>query len=249
MIRPLIAAAILLILAPSAMRPAAAATIPKAIQAAVADSARPAADKERDANRKPAEVLAFADVKPGEKVAELLPGGGYFTRIFSGIVGSKGHVYALAPGPRPNAPPGAPDMSAAVKAIAADAHYANVSVEALNTQELKLSEPVDLVWTSQNYHDLHGRPNADLVAFNKQVFAALKSGGLYVIEDHVAAPGTDAAPLHRIDPEVVKKEVTEAGFVFAGSSDVLASADDPHTANSHSIHDKTDQFVFKFRKP
>jgi predicted methyltransferase len=251
MTRSLLAAAILLALAPTAMRPADAA-IPKPIEAAVADSARPAADKDRDANRKPAEVIAFAGIKPGQKVAELFPGGGYFTRIFSGVVGAKGHVYALAPGPRPNAPAGARDMSAPVKAIAADAHYANVSVGTMSLQELKLPEPVDVVWTSQNYHDFHNVPDTDMVAFDKQVLAALKPGGLFIVEDHAAEPGSgvrDTRTLHRIDPEVVKKEAMDAGFVFVGESDVLKNPDDPHTANSHEVHDKTDQFVFKFRRP
>lgn len=253
MTRPLIAAAILLALAPTAMRPVDAAT-PKAIEAAVADSNRPAADKERDVNRKPAEVLAFADIKPGQKVAELFPGGGYFTRIFSGVVGPKGHVYAMAPGPNPNAPPGAPDMSAAVKAIAADAHYANVTVAPFSLDALKVPEAVDVVWTSENYHDFHNRPNADLVAFDKAVFAALKPGGVFIIEDHAAAAGSGVSAtstLHRIDPEIVKKEVTDAGFVFVSSSDVLKNPEDAHTVRVHEadIRGKTDKFLFKFRRP
>jgi predicted methyltransferase len=48
-------------------------SIPRYITAAVADSARPAADTERDASRKPAETLAFAGVKPGDWVLELAP--------------------------------------------------------------------------------------------------------------------------------------------------------------------------------
>src|SRR3954465_2525715 len=70
--------------------------IPKAIAAAVADPARPQADRDRDADRKPAECVAFAGLKPGQRIADLLPGGGYFTRIFSGVVGPKGEVIAVA---------------------------------------------------------------------------------------------------------------------------------------------------------
>ena len=80
----------------------AAGKIPAPIAAAVADSSRPAADTDRDAARKPAEMLAFAGVKPGEQIVELLAGGGYFTRVLSLTVGPKGHVYALNPPPRPN---------------------------------------------------------------------------------------------------------------------------------------------------
>src|ERR1700675_2569579 len=96
---------------------AGAAPIPDNIAAAVADSSRPEADKVRDANRKPAETLAFTGVKPGAQIAELLPGGGYFTRIFSKAVGSSGHVYALVPAPVADAPADAVDFAARVKAI------------------------------------------------------------------------------------------------------------------------------------
>src|SRR5215204_2047145 len=73
------------------------------ITAAVADKGRPAADTARDADRKPAEMLEFAEVKPGSKVADFIPGGGYFTRIFSKAVGPKGTVYAITNPPPPNA--------------------------------------------------------------------------------------------------------------------------------------------------
>src|ERR1700722_3031211 len=99
-----------------------AASIPANIKAAVADSNRPDADKQRDANRKPAETLAFIGVKPGQSVAKLLPGGGYFTRLFSGSVGPKGHVYALVPERPADAPANLPDLAAGAKAVAADAH-------------------------------------------------------------------------------------------------------------------------------
>jgi predicted methyltransferase len=110
------------------------------------------------------------------------------------------------------------------------------------------------VWTSQNYHDLHNRPNADLAAFNKNVFDSLKPGGTYIVLDHAAEAGSgtrDTSTLHRIDPEVVKTEVTAAGFKLEGQSDVLKNPQDPHTANVRdpSIRGKTDQFILKFRKP
>ena len=234
--------------------PAAHAKSPDAIAAAMADPNRPDADKQRDANRKPAETLAFAGVKPGDRVAELFPGGGYFTRLFSKIVGAAGHVYALVPAPSPNAPPDAPDFAARVKAIAADPNYSNVSVVVEPFAQLKPPEPVDLVWTSQNYHDLHNFPGVDLTVFNQLVFEALKPGGIYLILDHTAEPGSgarDTATLPRIDPETVKKEVLAAGFVFVGGSELLRQADDPHTVKvfDPSIRGKTDQFIFKFRKP
>jgi predicted methyltransferase len=232
----------------------AANTIPAAITAAVADAARPDADKQRDADRKPAETIAFTGIKKGHHVAELLPGGGYFTRIISKVVGDKGVVYAIAPPRRPNAPADAPDPAAAVNAIAADANYKNVRVATERITELTVPEPVDVVWTSLNYHDIHNVPNADLKAFNTSVFNALKPGGTFIVIDHAAAAGSgvrDTSTLHRIDPEAVKSEVTAAGFVLAGQSDVLRNPQDPHTAQVRdpSIRGKTDQFILKFTKP
>lgn len=230
-----------------------AAAIPHNITAAVADSNRPEADKKRDEDRKPAETLAFLGVKSGEKVGELLPSGGYFTRLFSKAVGPKGHVYALVPERPASAPADLPDLAAKVKAIAADAHYSNVSVVVAPLASLAPTVPVDLVFTAQNYHDLHNFP-VDVVAYNKVIFNALKPGGLYVVLDHSAEAGSglrDTKTLHRIDSEVVKKEVTEAGFEYVGDSDILANTADTRTAKvfDPAIRGKTDQFILKFRKP
>jgi predicted methyltransferase len=246
--RAVAAAAALLLGAPGS---GAADKIPAAIRAAVADTGRPDADRQRDSDRKPVEVVAFAGLKAGDHVVELFPGGGYFTRILSKLVGEKGVVYAVVPPPRPNAPAGAPDPAAAMQAMAAG--YKNIRVQTLGQGQLA-PEPVDLVWTSLNYHDLHNRPDADLAAFNHDVFRALKPGGVFLVIDHAAEAGSgarDTSTLHRIDPEVVKSEVTGAGFVLEAQSDVLRNPQDPHTAGVRdaSIRGKTDQFVFKFRKP
>jgi predicted methyltransferase len=120
--------------------------------------------------------------------------------------------------------------------------------------QLGVPAPVDLVWTSQNYHDLHNLPGLDLGVFNKMVFDDLKAGGIYLILDHTAESGSggrDTKTLHRIDPEAVKKEVLAAGFVFVGSSDLLAQPGDQHTLKvfDPAVRGKTDQFILKFRKP
>ena len=224
-----------------------------AIAAAVADANRPAADKLRDADRKPVRTLEILGIKPGEQVAELLPGGGYFTRIFSKAVGPAGHVYALVPERPENAPVDMPDLAGKVRAIAAEPNYANVTVIVQPLTHLVTPVQVDLVFTAQNYHDLHNFP-VDVVGFNKIVLDSLKPGGLYVVLDHSAPPGSglqDTKTLHRIDADVVKKEVTAAGFEFVGASDVLANADDQRTAIVFDprIRGKTDQFILKFRKP
>ena len=228
--------------------------VSKQIAAAVADPARPQADRDRDADRKPAESIAFAGLKPKQRIADLLPGGGYFTRIFSGVVGPKGEVIAVATPKRPDAPPDRPEPSAAVRAIAADPHYKNVTVAVEKLVEFKLPEKLDMVWTSNNSHAVHNVPNIDVAAFNKAVFASLKPGGIYIVSDHATEKGAGfsaTSTLHRSDPEAVKAEVMAAGFEFAGSSDVIANPAEDHKARvfEQGLHDKTDRFLLKFRKP
>lgn len=230
----------------------AASSLPTYVTSAVNDAGRPDADKARDADRKPGEMVAFAGIKPGSKVADLIPGGGYFTRIFAKAVGPKGHVYAFVPEELLKKRATAGD---GIKALAADPGYSNVSIIEAPISGFSASEPLDIVWTSQNYHDLHNWASPeDLAAFNKAVFAALKPGGAYIVLDHVAAAGASAdvtETLHRIDPEVVKKEVMAAGFKLDGESNALKHSDDDHTAKvfDASVRGKTDQFILKFRKP
>jgi len=227
-----------------------AADIPAPIAAAVADSHRPAADTARDAARKPEQMLAFARVKPGDTVLEILPGTGYFTRILSKAVGPKGHVYAATPDPKSKYAQPAAD------AIAADPAYANVSVIQITGGAMGALPPLDLIWTSQNYHDLHlSVLGLDVPGLDKLWLSILKPGGELMVIDHVAAAGAPvtetADKLHRIDPAAARAEIEGAGFVFDGQSDVIRNSADPHTAIvfDPSIRGHTDQFVFKFRKP
>jgi predicted methyltransferase len=229
--------------------PALAQSIPAYVSAAVSDPARPAADTMRDADRKPAESVAFAGIKQGDQVLELLGAGGYYTRILSKVVGPRGHVYTTVPAAMMANRPTAAD---GLKAIAADPGFANVSVLVQSTGTPSAPAPVDVVWTSLNYHDLHNPGPfgaGDIAGFNKAVFAALKPGGTFLVIDHAAAPGsglTATGTLHRIDPDVVKSEVTAAGFTFAGASNVLQKPGDDFTAHST---DKDTQFIFRFTKP
>lgn len=220
----------------------------KAIASAVADPDRPAADRDRDAARKPAACLEFAGVHPGMSVAELFPGKGYFSRIFSRAVGAHGHVDEIGPPPKTGKP-------AATQAIADDPHYYhNITILLEPLTNFSVPKPVDLVWTSQNYHDLHNVPGLNVADFDRQVFKALKPGGIFLVLDHVAPAGSgfsDTNTLHRIDPEAAKKEIMSAGFEFVGQSDVLRNPSDPHTNKvfDPSIRGHTDQFIYKFRKP
>jgi predicted methyltransferase len=225
--------------------------IPQYVTDAVASSTRPDKDRDRDANRKPGPVIAFAGIKPGQKVAELMPGGGYFTRIFCQIVGRKGHLYTISMIPAVKRDPPPPDAGT----VAATANpCTNISAESQSAADFKLPPDLDVVWTSENYHDLHnaflGKP--DMQAYDRVIFEALKPGGIFIVEDHAAADGSgarDTETLHRIDPELVKQEVTSVGFVLEASSELLHNADDPHDAKVFELKGRSDKFLFKFRKP
>ena len=219
--------------------------------AAVADKGRPEADTKRDADRKPAEMLEFAGIKPGQTVADFLPGGGYFTRIFAKAVGPKGKVLAITNPPPANAP-----TPPAIIGIAADPQYGNISLVSTGIGSFKLPEQVDVLWTSQNYHDLYlTRFNLDVPAVTKEIYDAVKPGGVFIVLDHAAAPGAEvvatANTLHRIDPASVRKTVEAAGFKFEGESKVLANPADDHTKGvfDPALRGHTDQFILKFRKP
>jgi predicted methyltransferase len=229
----------------------AAAAVPANLTAALGDTKRPPADSSRDMARKPAELLALGEVKPGQKVADFMMGGGYFTRILSAAVGPKGTVYAYQSAEfiKFRAAYGTEQST-----VVAD--YKNVTPLTAPLSAVGLPDGLDMVLTVQNYHDLHLKPfpagTADGV--NKQVFKALKPGGIYLVVDHAAASGAPvevADTLHRIDIAIVKKEVEAAGFKLVGEDKMLANADDPHTANVFQpvIRGKTDQFVLKFKKP
>ena len=197
-------------------------------------------------------MIAFGEVHTGEKVGELIPGGGYMTRILSKAVGPTGKVYVFAS--QPVQREGQPPPAAPVAAIVADtANYGNVQVVISNFATIANPEPLDLVWTSQNYHDMHnpGR-NLDINAANKAVYGALKPGGIYIVLDHQSAKGVDFdATLHRIDMKKVKDEVLAAGFEFVAESMVLDNPNDDGTKGvfDPSVRGKTDQFILKFRKP
>ena len=227
---------------------------PPYITKAVGDSARPEADTRRDADRHPALTLAFAGVRRGNQVAELIPGGGYFTRLLSAVVGPQGKVYAVVPPRRADAPADQPDPAARLQPITSDSHYSNVTVSVQKVAQLELPHGLDLVWTSLNYHDFHNVPDIQVADIDKAVFKALRPGGVYLVLDHAAQAGSgfrDTSTLHRIDPEAVKKEVMSAGFRFEARSDILRNGDDPHTAKvfDPAIRGHTDQFILKFRKP
>jgi predicted methyltransferase len=221
-----------------------------AVAAAVADPARPDADRARDPLRKPDQSLNFSTVKRGDKVADLLPGGGYFTRLLCKVVGPTGKVYAVIP----DLPPVRPQDIAAMAAVEKDC--GNVVEVRGPILAFKPPEKLDVIWTSENYHDLRIPMfgSQSMTAFNKMVFDDLKPGGIFYIEDHAAAAGagaTVAGTLHRIEATTVVDEVTAAGFRLEDKSDFLANPADDHTLAifNPAIRGKTDKFVLRFRKP
>jgi predicted methyltransferase len=238
----------LLAIAAAALLPA--VTLGQAdIGAILADTSRPQADRDRDAGRAPAQVLEFFGVGPGDSVADLLSGGGYWTRIIVPIVGDEGRVYAG------NNPFYMGFFGEAFDALLAEPAFGDVvridgPVDAL---PLPQDGSLDVVIMSQAYHDLVlGEEDRD--EMNRRVFAALKSGGVYGIVDHAAAPGSGTSAtesLHRIDRQFVIDEIEAAGFDLAADSNVLANPDDDHSVAifDPAISGQTDRFVLRFVKP
>ena len=246
-------ASLLIALALVACTPAIAreAAIPARVATALADPARPADQRARDAVRHPEKLLAFARIKPGDEVVDFVMGGGYWTHILAAYLGPKGMVYAFQPLEFVKFRA----AYAAEQDAAAQAH-ANVKPVRTVFGAPEIAGPVDAIITVQNYHDMHLKPfPADTAASaNARLFAMLKRGGTLVVVDHVAAPGSGleaANALHRIDPAIVRQELEAVGFRYDGELDAWRNPDDPHTASAFdaSIRGKTDQFAYRFRKP
>lgn len=243
-----------LLLGAASAASAAAAVDTALIAQAVAAPDRPLEDSARDVNRKPAATLTFAGIRPGDVVADYIANSGYFTRLFAHLVGPGGQVYAV----ELNEIVTFPNVARGYTGLKQWAQtHPNVSVETVPASRgAVFPRPLDVFWISQNYHDLHDKflGPVDVAAFNRQVFAALKPGGHYIVLDHVAAagsPGDVTETLHRIEPETVKREVLAAGFELEAESEVLANPADSHTTGvfDKSIAGRTDQFILKFRRP
>ena len=241
-----------LIIAPLiAIAPLAADAAPRKIPAvytsAVANPARPTDNREADALRLPAETLAFSGVKPGMTVGEFYPGGGYFTRMLSTVVGPKGHVYGIENDKWKGAVEADKKLEGELK---------NVSMDVQPFGTVNFPKPIDIAWVTQNYHDLKIAKYGlvDTLAFDRAVYKALKPGGIFFVLDHEGAPGlsdADIEKLHRINREQVIKEVTSAGFKLADEGNFLRRPTDDHTLSifDKKIQGHTDQYALKFVKP
>lgn len=212
--------------------------------ALLANPARPAADTARDADRQPAALMAFAGIKPGTVMVELAPGGGYYTRLLSLAVFPGGRVYTFSN----RASPAVDEWAKA---------NPNVTPQVSQPGMLLAPVPVDVVWTTLNYHDFKNNKQGDrdlAAVINDAAFKALKPGGIYLINDHQTARGigtAQTATLHRIEDTAVIREVEAAGFKLEARSSLLEHPGDDHTIKvvETGIRGKTDQFVLRFRKP
>ena len=248
MLKPsVLAAAAALVLAACASVTGPSPQVAALHSAAVADPLRPADEIARDPFRHPAAMLAFAGIEPGDTVADIRPGAGYFTRLFARVVGDGGKVYAFVPNrtaEREN-----PRADALVAA------YPNVVRVNGDLDTMSFPEPLDVVWMSQEYHDFHIPAfNTDVATMNRAIFAALKPGGLFIVIDHAGRPGTghsEVLSLHRIEGASLRAEVEAAGFIFDGETTVLANPADDRTVNvfDEASRGRTDQVVYRFRKP
>jgi predicted methyltransferase len=231
--------------------------VPPHIAAAVASPLRRPQDLARDPTQRPAEVLAFSGVKPGDRVADFWPLPPYSTGLLSAAVGPQGKVYGIFPTKVFNEIPEADgDLKRAL------GPFPNVTLLVQPFDKFQTPEQLDLVWLGKIYHDFTNPVESgdlDIAAVNRAIFQALKPGGVLIVIDHAAERGSkfqDVEPdqpkrVHRIDPDLVKSQILAAGFEFAGESRVLANPADDHTKSvfDPAIRDHTDRFIFKFRKP
>jgi predicted methyltransferase len=211
-------------------------------------AAAPSAAPTLDPAWKVPEVIAFIGVRKGDNVADIV--GGRLTASLARAVGPTGKVYAVETAEVVKVHPQALDM---MQSLATQSPNVIVSGDPVASA---LPAGLDAVIIRQNYHDLYDKfmGPADVPAFNKAVFAALKPGGVYVVLDHAATAGSGISAtdtLHRIDPARVKADVLAAGFKLDAESSILANASDDHTKNvfDPSVRNHTDQFLYRFKKP
>lgn len=217
---------------------------------AVQHSDRLAADHKRDAERKPARVLDFFDIKPGMHVADLMAGDGYYTEILARAVGPNGKVYC-----QNTAIPLEVFADKPLTARLADDRLPNVVRLDTEFDDAGLPTDLDAAILIRFYHDF-GWQEVDRAAFNKLVFASLKPGGVFGVVDHHAKEGAGMSvgkELHRVEASLVREEIEAAGFVFEAESYLLTDPTDPLDWNIFSKgpggRDTTSRFVYLFRKP
>lgn len=248
--------AVVLASVPGAVVAEVAAAATAVIDAAIASPDRPVADREQDERRRAREFLEFAAIEPGMRVLDAFAASGYYTELLSRIVGPEGEVIAY------NNPSYARFAAKGIEARYAGDRLPNVRQLTVDIDQLELPpRSLDAVIFVMSFHDLYWHPAdgswppTDPLQMLRKLHAALKVGGVVIVQDHVAASGGDAAAvvdkLHRIDPEVVRRDFKAAGFALEAESPMLAHPEDDHTKGvfDPAIRGRTDQFVFRFRRP
>ena len=218
------------------------------IVAALSHPSRSATDRQRDPLRKPAEVLAFAGLRPGMTVADLMAGDGWYTEVVARVVGPSGTVYA-----HNNAISSSRYGDQLAQRLAAG-QFDNVKRLDADLEAFDLAkESVDLTIMALFYHDTYWM-NVDRAAMNRRIYESLRPGGTFLVIDHAAKAGAgsdEVKRLHRIEEELVRRELTDAGFVLDAASDVLRNPKDDRSENvfDDRIRGRTDRFILRFRKP
>lgn len=238
-----------------AEQPAAAAPAVADYAAAVANPARSATDRERDAGRKPAEVLEFFGIQPGMRVLDVFSGGGYYSEILAYVVGPDGSISAH------NNEAYAQYVGQEMMTRYGGDRLPNVDVLMAENNELALeADTYDAALLILSFHDIfyvdpdNGWPQIDGGAFLAEIHKGLKPGGIVGIVDHSAAAGAareTGNTLHRIDPAIVIADMEAAGFVLDAQSEILRNSDDDHSMNmaDPQVRGRTDRFVMRFSKP
>jgi predicted methyltransferase len=221
------------------------------LSVALANQSRAQADRDRDADRKPADFMVFLGVRQGMTALDLLAAGGYMTEVLSVAVGPKGKVYAENPPQLLKMRDGANDKALSTRLASNRLPNVTRVDESLPTPAIA-ENSVDVAVTAMNLHDIYNAYGAaQAEAFMKSVFAVLKPGGVFGVIDHVGNDGADNAKLHRMPKHQALEVAKAAGFVVEEESNMLARAADDHTklVFDASLRGKTDQFVLKLRKP
>ena len=224
-----------------------------AIRAAVDAPDRSPEDRALDAGRKPAELLSFFGIQPGMRVAEIAAGGGYTAELLARAVGPSGAVYGVNSEFILDRFARAPWEERLRKPIMKNVVRLDRSFDDPLTAD---ATGLDAVLCVLFYHDLFWM-KVDRAKMNAAVLRALRPGGIYAIVDHSARAGSgasDVETLHRVEEQLVRDEITRAGFELVESADFLKNASDtrdwsasPRFAGEQ--RGKSDRFVLKFKKP
>ena len=213
-----------------------------ALERAMENPDRPAADKERDASRKAPQVLAFAGLEPGMTVLDIIAAGGWYTEVLSYAVGDSGRVIMQNAGA----------MAERYGEAMADKENRLGKIELLEDDIGNVAaSSVDFAITALNFHDIYNSNPQAAQGLLGQIATSLKPGGTFLVIDHEGTPGADNTSLHRIAfDEAVSAIVNSGQFALVGASDALDNTADDHTVGPFdpSLGRNTDRIVLKFVK-